>query len=288
MTISSPDLYALIIRMVSEKNGRLRATVGHLAHAAFLDILQQVDPTLSQTIHDIRGRKPFTISPLEGFGKPHKGNLHIKAGQEGWLRVTLLDPTLFQTFISYFLQGNGRPAIRLENHTFQVTEILSTPNSHPLAGYNSLQTLHTKWQTTTSLPDYETIHLQFRTPTSFSMRNAPFRHMHILPDPPLVFGQLADYWDRLWQGSPNSSGTRDIVREFCSERVVVARYNIKTHMYQYRRSKQVGFTGHVTYQILDKEAIFMLQHLNRLADLAFYTGVGSKTTMGMGQLVRQT
>ncbi|MBK8129491.1 MAG: CRISPR system precrRNA processing endoribonuclease RAMP protein Cas6 [bacterium] len=30
----------------------------------------------------------------------------------------------------------------------------------------------------------------------------------------------------------------------------------------------------------------MIQHLNRLADLAFYTGVGSKTTKGMGQVNR--
>lgn len=57
-------------------------------------------------------------------------------------------------------------------------------------------------------------------------------------------------------------------------------------MYEYRRSKQVGFTGRVTFEILDKEAADPIKHLNRLADLAFYTGVGSKTTMGMGQVSR--
>jgi CRISPR/Cas system endoribonuclease Cas6 (RAMP superfamily) len=30
----------------------------------------------------------------------------------------------------------------------------------------------------------------------------------------------------------------------------------------------------------------MIRHLNRLADLAFYTGLGSKTAMGMGQVRR--
>ena len=287
--LQSPDLYALIIRLVATQNGRLRATQGHLAHAAFLNILHQVDPAISAAIHDLHGRKPFTISPLEGFGKPHKGQIQLKAGQEGWLRVTLLDPVLFQTFISYFLQGGHRPTIMLENMTFHVSEILSTPGSHPLAGYDSLQALYARWQTTTEPPhhstthppDHQTIQLTFRTPTAFSMRSSPFRYMHILPDPALVFGQLADYWDTL-----TGSETRDAVRVFCAEGVVVARYNIETHMYQYSRSKQVGFTGCVTYKILDKDAISMIQHLNRLADLAFYTGVGSKTTMGMGQLRR--
>ena len=278
----SPDLYALIIRLVAAKNGRLRATQGHLAHAAFLNILQQVDPAISEALHSIHGRKPFTISPLEGYGRGQKGSLTLKTGQEGWLRVTLLDPTLFQTFISYFLRGEHKPIIRLENLTFHVTEILSTPGSHKLAGYDSLENLGQRWHhADVGDKAHRQITLHFRTPTAFSIRNAPVRHMHILPDPPLVFGQLADYWDKL-----TGSETRDVVRTFSAERVVVARYDIETHMYQYRRSKQVGFTGHVTFEILDKQAATMIRHLNRLADLAFYTGVGSKTTMGMGQVVR--
>jgi CRISPR/Cas system endoribonuclease Cas6 (RAMP superfamily) len=42
----------------------------------------------------------------------------------------------------------------------------------------------------------------------------------------------------------------------------------------------------VTFEVLDKEATEMIRYLNCLADLAFYTGVGSKTTMGMGQVAR--
>lgn len=276
------DLYALVIRLTAAQSGTLRATQGHLAHAAFLGILKQVDPALSDAVHNMHGRKPFTISPLEGYGRGYKGQLPLRTGQEGWLRVTLLDPLLFQTFISYFLQTNNKPTIQLENIRFHISEILSTPGSHKLAGYESRANLHRRWaEADAGDPAWLKIALRFRTPTAFSMRSAPFRHMHILPDPPLVFGQLADYWDRL-----TGSDSRDDVRLFCAEGVVAARYDIETHMYQYRRSKQVGFTGRVTFEILDKEAAGMIQHLNRLADLAFYTGVGSKTTMGMGQVMR--
>lgn len=277
----TPDLYALIIRLTAVHNTHLRATQGHLAHAAFLSILQQVDPAVSQAIHDQHGRKPFTVSPLEGYGRGRKGQLYIQAGQEGWLRVTLLDPILFQTFISYFLQGH-RPTIQLENSTFHVSEILSTPGNHKLAGYDSLSALFDRWATAdVTDPHHQKISLHFRTPTAFSMRSAPHRHMHILPDPPLVFGQIADYWDTL-----AGSETKEAVRHFCIEHVVVARYDIKTHMYEYRRSKQVGFAGEVTFEILEPGGTEMIQHLNRLADLAFYTGIGSKTTQGMGQVNR--
>jgi CRISPR-associated endoribonuclease Cas6 len=281
---TSPDLYALIIRLTAEKSGAISATQGHLAHAAFFNILQQADPAVSQIIHDIHGRKPFTISPLHGFGHGHKGKLHIRAGQEGWLRVTLLDPALFHTFIQYFLSGS-RPVIQLDGAPFHISEILSSPGSHPLAGYDNLQALHAKWESTAQLSDHQTIQLNFRTPTAFSIRSGRFRHMHVLPDPALVFGQLASYWETLTQ---DNAITKDNVREFTTASMVVSRHHIQTHMVQFRKSKQVGFTGRVHFLIQDKENQPMIRRLNLLADLAFYTGIGSKTTMGMGQVIKIT
>lgn len=277
-----PHLYALVVRLIAEKDGTLRATVGHLAHAAFLDILRQVDPDVSQALHDLSGRKPFTLSPLHGFGHGRKGKLTIRAGQEGWLRLTLLDPGLFHTFIRYFLQGTNKPVIQLNQHTFRVSEILSTPGSHALAGHDSLAELEKRWaEADVDNKALHTIKFRFRTPTAFSLRGGRFRTMHVLPDPDLVFGELARYWDRL-----AGQDTREAVLACADDSVVVSRHKIKTHMVQFRRSKQVGFTGRVHYRLLDKDNGAMIRHCNRLADLAFYSGVGSKTTMGMGQVTR--
>ncbi|MCI0396694.1 MAG: CRISPR-associated endoribonuclease Cas6 [Chloroflexi bacterium] len=281
MTTSSPDLYALIIRLAAAQSGLLRATIGHLAHAAFLDILRQADPDLAQSLHDWPGRKPFTLSPLGGFGHGRAGQLPVEAGQEGWLRVTLLDPLLFQTFIRSFIQDRRRATIRLGPLDFHVSEILSTPGSHPLAGYTTLDHLYTCWETAEPAPTHQTINLLFSSPTAFSIKNTPHRHMIVLPDPVLIFGQLATYWDDL-----AGSQTSEAVRLYAAETVVVARHKIETHMAEFRKSKQIGFTGRVQFKLLDRENPTLLRHLNRLADLAFYTGVGSKTTMGMGQVYR--
>ena len=279
-----PDLYALIIRLIAGEDGSLRATQGELAHAAFLDVLQQVDGDLAQALHDHEGRKPFTISPLRGYRRRSKGRLGIRAGESGWLRVTLLDPALFHTFITYFLQGPPQTAVRLGRIPFQVSEILSTPESHFLAGAGSVQALRERWAAVDVEGSHRTIPLTFGSPTAFSIRNpnTPFRYMHVLPDPALVFGELARYWDEM-----SGSDAMEAIRDYAQEAVAVSRHNIRTHMYRYRRSKQIGFTGNVHYHILDRENEAMIRRLNRLADLAFYTGLGSKTTMGMGQVYRR-
>jgi CRISPR-associated endoribonuclease Cas6 len=280
----SPDLYALVIRLAAATSTTLRATQGQLAHAAFLNILSQADPALTQSLHDYNGRKPFTLSQLEGFGRGRDGQHRINAGQEGWLRVTLLDPDLFQTFIQYFLRGRNQATIHLNPATFHISEILSNPQSHSLAGYNTLAHLHTQWQEVSlDQRQHHTIQLNFRSPTAFSLRGPEqrHRHMHILPDPALVFGELAGYWDRL-----TGYDTQDDIREFAAVHVVVARHQIETHMFQYTNGKQVGFTGDVSFQILEPDPVF-IRHLNLLADLVFYTGIGSKTTMGMGQVMRR-
>lgn len=280
---TAPDLYALVVRLIAEDGGRLRATHGELAHAAFLDLVQQVDPDLARALHDMDGRKPFTISPLHGYRRRSKGHLGVRAGEIGWLRVTLLDPALFHAFITNFLRGPRRASVRLGAVSFQVSEILSSAESHVLAGAASLQALRDRWASADLDGGERAIRLTFASPTAFSMRNpdTPFRHMHVLPAPALVFGELARYWDGMAGGE-----TMDAVRAYAQEAVAIGSHNIRTRMYRYRHSKQIGFVGDVHYRILDEDNVGMICHLNRLADLAFYTGLGSRTTMGMGQVYR--
>ncbi len=284
----SPDLYALIIRLVAQDGGSLRATQGHLAHAAFLDLLRTVDPPLAAALHDDRGRKPFTLSPLQGLGMGRDGRLAVRPGDAAWLRVTLLDPVVFQSFIRFFLRPGQGARLRLEPIEFQVTELLNTPASHPLAGHGSLAELEQEWATVALTPEHRHVELAFRSPTAFSLRwlgagtgERSARRMLVLPDPPLVFGELAGYWDRL-----TGSETQEAVRQYAARDVVVARHTIKTHMFQFPRGKQLGFTGKVAFELLGDDDEPFVRHLNRLADLAFFTGLGSKVTMGMGQVNR--
>lgn len=273
------DLYALVIRLTARNSGILSGTQGQLAHAAFHKLLDEVDPALAQAIHDYNGRKPFTLSQLQQFGKHRKGKLAIKKGQQGFLRVTLLDSTLFQTVIGYFLQNAQRAMIRLNAIEFAVGEVISTPQSHPLAGYASRQQLFEDWQAQPITLAHQKIDLHFASPTYFSLRSRPYRAFHLLPSADFVFGQLAAVWDAM-----TGQETADAIRGYVNEWMVVTKHNIRTTAYQIRNNPQIGFEGNVQYKIMDKQHLDFIRHLNLLADLAFFTGVGSKTTHGMGQV----
>ena len=62
-------LYSSVIKLTNLLPVTIPPPGGQHAHAAFLDILRAVDPALSQALHDLNGRKPFTVSPLMGLPK---------------------------------------------------------------------------------------------------------------------------------------------------------------------------------------------------------------------------
>jgi len=282
--IHTPDLYSLIIRLVATQNGRLQAAMGQYANAAFYEILRAVDPAIADEIHKQNGRGPFTISPLLGFGEPKNKQYNIKAGQEGWMRITLLDPALFHTFISYVLHNPDQSTIRLDRIDFQVTSILSHPDSHSQARTDSVQGLYNHWMTKELTPADHKIHLEFKTLTAFSLpSHGRKRRMQLLPNPVDIFGRLADYWDSL-QGSL----TAEFVKEYAQEQIVVTRYDLYTSATLIKRNHQSGFKGKISYELFDEweNSDQFVRHINCLADLAFYSGLGSRTGMGMGQLMR--
>ena len=57
------------ISLVPQTDVTLRPTMGHHAHAAFLAILRESDPDLTETLHAQSAQKPFTVSPLVAKAK---------------------------------------------------------------------------------------------------------------------------------------------------------------------------------------------------------------------------
>jgi len=202
------------------------------------------------------------------------------------LRFTVLDQGLFTTFVQHFLRGGSRPTVRLSGVEFQVSEVLTTPGSHPWAGYTTAQELLDRWQGRDmggkDNPGH-VFHLEFASPTAWSLGGRLGKRMEVLPQPRLFFGGLATTWD-YWFKDVFTMG-RDL-REYVAETVVVSQMQLETRMHQYRGYKQVGAVGRLTYRLLDYANPGWARLLNTLADFAFYAGVGYKTTMGMGQVRR--
>lgn len=273
-------LYSIVLTLVPARQATVRATMGHQAHAAFLRTVREADAALAEVLHTPNlPLRPFTVSPLRGVGRAHDERVHLSPERDCWLRFTVLYPPIFQQFMGRFLRTESRPLIRLGAAHLSIKEILTTPGSHPWAGYTSWAQLATQAQ-----PDEE-ITLEFSSPTAFGFGQKEWgKKVIVLPDPDPVFGSLMRSWNLL---APPSLGLdREALMSYVREHVVIKRLQgLRTRMLRFSKSPQVGFLGRVTYGLMmpDEE---IRRQLNMLASLAFYTGVGMKTAQGMGQVRR--
>ena len=264
-------LYSSVIRLHALAAGNVPQTQGHLAHAAFLDIVRQVDPDMSAALHNAQTRQPFTVSPLHGLPRA-SGESFVRPGHECWLRVTLASETLFGTFIRRFLQGDARPTIRLGLVTFGVSEVLTTPGSHPWAGYTTAEELMA------GARDDATIALEFASPFAFSLGGG---RAEIMPRPELLFDSLQRKWEQ-WCTLPLPA---TLERDWLRESVLVSEWRMRSRMLRLGSRLQLGSEGVALYRVFGGSAA-LCKTLHTLASFAFYAGVGYKTTMGMGQVRR--
>ncbi len=273
-------IYSIVIELSPTQLGTIRATMGHQAHAAFLQAVQGADPALADVLHHpVLNQRPFTVSPLMGVDTAHDGEVVVRPEDTYALRFTVLHGPIFQQFMGRFLRSD-RPVLRLGHVVFLIKQILATPEGSPWAGYATFDELTEKAETTGPL-----ISLVFSSPTAFSFgQRAWGKQFHVLPDPRLVFGSLARTWRAF--APPELIFDPRVVEQYAEEAVAIQRLEgLETRMLHFGRHPQVGFVGRVTYRVMDKDeqAPDWWRTLNALAEFSFYSGVGYKTTMGMGQ-----
>ncbi len=270
-------LYASVIKLHALSPGRLSQDPGQWANAAFYKLIGQVDPDLAAALHAWNGRKPFTISALGGMSARKGREIEVRPGWETWLRVTTLGEEIFATFIQRFIQAGARPRLQLGPVEFAVSEVLTTPEAHPLAGYADAGNLVAR-----AAPAGRLV-LEFLSPTAFHTGSLPGlgSHNELFPVPHLVFGaSLA----RVWRAFVSPELDADYVEDLAAG-ARISDYDLSTQTAHWRGHVYKGFTGRCAYDLRslaeDERTL-----LAALADFAFYAGVGGKTTQGMGQCRR--
>lgn len=279
----NPDLtfHAIVVNLIVTHDGRVPLTQGALAHAAFFDLVRSADPELAARLHESGSRQPFTISPLQGLPDDRSAEADrayaLRAGDRVALRLTLLDPDLFVAFLQRLLAAGPDLRLRIGDVTFAVESALGTPGSHPWAGYTTAGALRKAAATATQ------IRMRFDSPTAINLGSAGAakQRMVLIPIPQYVFASLRGAWNRL-TGDEIPIGFEAWVAETVFVREV---RHWQTAVYQLKRGTYPGGFGDVTFEALDPAPTFT-RTLNLLADFAFYSGVGTKTTMGMGQVRR--
>lgn len=276
----SQALHAIVINLIAQEAGTLPGTVGELAHAAFYAAVDAVDPALAAQIHDAQQRKAFSLSPLYGYWQsPETGRVQVSAGQPGWLRLGLLDEELFAVFMQHILYSGitgGAASIRLGRIPFTITEALGAPGSHPWVGYTS-------WEELASLEATPARWVvEFLSPTAIRWGEADnkARRVEIFPLPRLAIASLRTLWDR----TTGDAWGRDF-EEWVERNIAVGRvWHWESQPFPYQKQTYVGGMGKLEYRVLDPRNRANVAHFHRLLTLAFYAGVGYKTTHGLGQM----
>ncbi|NEP56885.1 MAG: CRISPR-associated endoribonuclease Cas6 [Symploca sp. SIO2G7] len=255
---------------------------GRHLHALFLNLVSSVDRKLGDYLHDAKADKAFTLSPLQivrhaptrtGKNQHHilqwQHTKPIPAGTPCWWRISLLDDTLFGKLTYLWLNLNPEQPWHLGPGNLQITSILGTPQ-----GYQSWANVATYQQLYEQASESNcNLSFAFSTPTAFRQS----KYDCALPSRELVFNSLIKRWNQ-YSGIEFS--------HTLVEHIFPSFFDIHTEVATDSRSKFIGCVGAISFRILGNVEPITIQQINALADFALYAGVGRKTTMGMGMVVR--
>lgn len=265
-------LYSLVLKLKPENESLLSPSQGYYGYALFLHLVESIDRNLSSRLHDGDGPKPFTVSPLRGKFTRAGDQIRLSAKSLYEIRLTILDDTVFSAFLGSLLLKATSAELRLQNSVFNVVEVATTPDKSPWA-------LCRQWhELLGQATPQRRISLRFLSPTAF--RSGGKRN-NLFPQPSLVFGSYLSRWNAL-----NPVKLSLSVLGALDERVIPAQYRLETRILHFNNYQETGFEGVCNYLIDSGMPDEDVLALNVLADFAFFSGTGAKTTMGMGQTRR--
>jgi CRISPR-associated endoribonuclease Cas6 len=260
--IGAPASLVLDLRLADGAGGGLHTR--HV-HAWFFAALRKVDEACASALHEGGRHKPFTL--WGGRELPGRGPLVEHPGRE-WLRITVLDHKL-APLVECMLRA--AQTVRLGESTYHIAACAAVAAEHPWAGVSSYDVLWAGREP----PDR--VRLSFLTPTAFAGRPAPT----LFPVPRLVFTYLA----RAWNAHSGRTIAPDILEELL-DRLREVGHGIRTAgPVSFGRYFLNGFVGECDYEVGASAREEIRHTLGVLTRFAFFSGVGLKTTMGMGQVV---
>lgn len=288
--MESADLTALVITLRAARALTVQHHMGRAVQQFILDLVRQVAPTLSETIHAMGQTKPYAVSGLLTADSVRPVQGHVSPGDRAWVRVVGLNADVVTALSEFAEHPPGE--IEIDHQSWYLEGVTWENAVHPWAGRATASILVQRHLTITPATK---LALEFATPTGFHSAgiNVP------LPEPALVWGSLLRQWNDL-----TPFPLPDTVTPFVSWHVMLNRYQAETQILRFKQgSQQIGFVGQATYAIAKRNAqvertdsalaaTLTAQHeklaraLGLLTEFAFYCGVGIKTTTGMG-MVRQ-
>ena len=301
-------LYAFLLKLRPVRPGTLMPFSGELVHGAWLHWLRCAAPDVATWLHDGNRRRFFTCSSLQfpvsqqRALEAERENVHLPLDpqQVYVVRITLLLGELFPLFYAALMRFNASgtesgnaPCMQIGRQLFRLEEVvLNNDDPSGWTGFTSLSSLVEKTKRL-RLSSVQPLTLEFASLTTFNRNNMRSKsygpHYARLPLPQYVFPGLLRRWEDIAPPELAHVVQKELIEQYIQDDgVIVADYDLRTHRLKFTTHQQQGFIGTCKYHLRDSDegmhsALSLRQQLLLLAQLAFYCGVGYKTSMGMGR-----
>ena len=219
-------------------------------HGLLFRALQEADPEETDWLHGHPAPKPFSLAPL-----------YAEGGQLAGLRLGAVSARVAQLFVrAWEWQRAQRRPLRLGHQPLRVAEVRGAAGP--------------SWADLTRARPIRRLEVEFLSPTTF--RQGP-GHLPL----PVPYNVFAWPW-RVWQAYAPPAALPEEWLEWCRQDVFVTAVSIETvPMAITPNDTLVGFVGRARFET-NRGTREQLCLWHALGQLATYTGVGHKTTMGMG------
>jgi CRISPR-associated endoribonuclease Cas6 len=302
-------IYSLLLKIRPLAKGTLMPFSGELVHGAWIRWLNEASPIIAQQLHEGKKHRLFTCSsvqfPLseERLSRAQRENIHLPLNEQQTytIRITLLWGELFPLLYEIVMRMNMRSflaesaVIQIGKQRFALDAMISSPDdASGWAGYTTyeeLVALAQRQRFSASVP----CTFEFASPTTFhrlmtAQRKYPAYYAQ-LPLPHYIFPGLAKRWQELAPPELTAVIQKEQIETYIAdEGIIIDDCHVQTQQVHFTEHVQRGFIGSCRYLMrgpddapVTESPLTVRQQLYLLAWFAFYTGVGYKTTMGMGQ-----
>ncbi|MBW4473854.1 MAG: CRISPR-associated endoribonuclease Cas6 [Stenomitos rutilans HA7619-LM2] len=258
--LKSATLQTLVINLGAAESGDLPSSCGRAIHAQVLEWFRRGDPKVSEAIHESQN-SPLSLSGLISRCQKAK----VLAGDDCYFRVGLLDGRLIEPLLKG-LDETEDVSFSLAKFPFVLKGISALPGADAWVKTSDYALL-------AELPIVlNDLTLKFLSPTSFKLNTG--QGIQLFPSPEAVFGNIHRRW--------NAFAPEELKFPKIQWSGLVSDYDLKTEKVRLENAVERGVIGWVRYLFPDPE---QARVATILSHFAFFSGVGRKTAMGMGQVM---
>ena len=251
------------LEMYPEKEIVLPFFSGHISRGILLHMLQQVNPAISEQLHEPNVMKAYSVTPIyfRSKGKTEEG-YSIDLTSPCRVKIRFLTEKYAQEIIEYFKE---KVSLQIYNSTFQISRIGVKSKD-----YSEL---------INEAEAVEAFKLYFKTPTYLATMGSEFNCL--FPEQTKIFPNLMRLWNEYTTAIKFSKEELMEYKTWLTKNTGVTGYELKTKPPIIMGKKKVnGFIGWAIYKMEENEKWNKVTDM--LAKFAEFSNIGGNRTGGFG------